>query len=414
MKNFIQEIVPAIAKNKLRTALTGFSVAWGIFMLIMLVSFGNGLKNGVMENFSGRAKNSISITPGITSIGFGGFSPGRHIKLDNSDYEYISNEFSRVICATPRIVEPSTISYDDEFGSWDIEGANKYITQVKNIFVPNGQGRFINEFDVGEKRKVIVINQDMKKILFKEEDPLGKYVQASGIMFEVIGVYQRNTRFTDKHEAFIPVSTAMMLYCERDEYHGIDFLVSGLDTRKLNEDYNQYIREEIGRRHRFDPNDRSALQIMNVYDAAVQANQIVSLIEFFIVIVGAASLLAGIMGISNIMIITVKERTFEIGILKALGATPFTVIRQIVVEALFITAVAGYVGLLIGVGLTEWISTKLVVPAGGIVVFKDPSVNLSTIIFATTVIVVCGAIAGIIPAWRAARIRPVEAIREES
>lgn len=414
MKNFIQEIVPAISKNKLRTTLTGFTVAWGIFMLIMLVSFGNGLKNGVMENFSGRAKNSIAISPGVTSIGYGGFSPGRQIKLDNADYEYVRTKLNRVISATPRIVEQAAIAYEEEFGSWDIEGVNKYITEVKNIHVPSGRGRFINEFDVREKRKVMVINQDMKKILFKEEEPLGKYVSSGGVMFEVIGVYERNTRFTDKHEAFIPVSTAMMLYCEGDEYHGIDFLVSGLDTRQLNEEYNQYLREEFGKRHHFDPSDRSALQIMNIYDAAVQANQIVSLIEFFIVIVGAASLLAGIMGISNIMIITVKERTFEIGILKALGATPFTVIRQIVVESLFITAVAGYIGLLIGVGLTEWISGKLVVPEDGVVVFKDPSVNLTTILFATTVIVICGVIAGVIPAWRAARIRPVEAIREES
>ena len=415
MVDFFQEIIPTIAKNKLRTSLTAFSVAWGILLFILLLAFGNGLKNGVMDNFQGRAKNSIAISPGRTSLGFGGFSPGRQIKFTDKDYQFVVNKLEHVVKASPRVVIPSLISYGNEFGSWDLEGTNRNIVEIRNISILPGDGRFLNQFDLDEKRKVIVINQEMKKVLFKNENPLGKFVAAGNIMYEVVGVYEKTNRFQDKYEAYIPASLAQMLYTEGDEYHYIDFLVEGLDDQKQNEQYNLYLREKFGERHRFDPNDRSALFVRNTYESAVQATQVVRLIEIFTLIVGAASLLAGIMGVSNIMIITVKERTREIGIRKAIGAEPFSVVFQIVSESTFITAVAGYVGLLIGIGLTDWIDSVLTRQAeeSGFIVFKDPSVDIGMVAIVTIIIVVCGVIAGLIPAMRAAKIKPIEAMRDE-
>lgn len=416
MTDFFQEIIPTIAKNKLRTSLTAFTVAWGIFLFIMLLAFGNGLKNGVMDNFSGRAKNAITISPGRTSVGYDGFSPGRQIKFTNKDYNFVVNELEKVIKATPRVIQASSvISYGNEFGSWNLEGTNTNIVEIRNISIAPGNGRFLNHFDIDEKRKVMVINQEMKRVLFKNENPLGKFVAANGIMYEVVGVYDKTNRFQDKYEAYIPVSLAQKLFTEGEEYHYIDFLVENLDTQELNEKYNRYLREKFGERHRFDSNDRSALFIRNTYESAVQATQIVRLIEVFIGIVGLASLFAGIMGVSNIMIITVKERTKEIGIRKALGAEPVSVVFQIVSESIFITAISGYIGLLIGIGLTDWIDSVLTRQAEetGFIVFKDPSVDIGMVAIVTIIIIICGVIAGLLPAMRAAKIKPIEAMRDE-
>lgn len=415
MIDFFQEILPTIKKNKLRTSLTAFTVAWGIFLFIMLLSFGNGLKNGVMDNFEGRAKNSIAISPGRTSIGFDGFSPGRKIKFNNKDYYFVINDLDHVVKASPRVVEPALISYGKEFGTWNLEGTNMNIVDIRNISIPPGNGRFLNNFDIEESRKVIVINEEMKRILFKNENPLGKFVTVGDIVFEVVGVYDKTNRFQDKYEAYIPITLAQKLYTEGDEFHYIDFLVEGLDTQELNENYNLYLREKFGEKHRFDSNDRSALFVRNTYEAAVQATQIVQLIEIFITIVGLASLLAGIMGVSNIMIITVKERTREIGIRKAIGAEPISVIFQIVSESTFITAAAGYIGLLIGIGLTDWVNTVLTKQSEetGFIVFKDPSVDIGMVAIVTIVIIICGVTAGLIPAMRAAKIKPIEAMRDE-
>lgn len=412
---FLEEIIPTISKNKLRTALTAFSVAWGIFLFIMLLSFGNGLKNGVMDNFEGRAKNSIVLSPGRTSVGYDGFAPGRQIKFTDDDYRFVANDLAHVVKASPRIVEQSLISYGKEFGTWNLEGANTHMAEIRNVVMAPRGGRFINQMDIDERRKVIVINEEMRRILFKSENPLGKFISAGDIMYEVVGVYDKTNRFQDRYEAYIPISLAQMLYTEGNEYDYIDFLVEGLNTKELNEQYNFYLRQKMGEKHRFDPTDRSALFIRNTYEQAVQATQVVRLIEVFILIVGAASLLAGIMGVSNIMIITVKERTREIGIRKAIGAEPASVVSQIVSESTFITAVAGYIGLLIGIGLTDWIDSVLTkqAEATGFIVFKNPQVDLGMVAAVTLIIITCGVVSGLIPALRAAKIKPIEAMRDE-
>ena len=411
MFDFFQETIPSILKNKLRTALTGFAVAWGIFLLIMLLAFGDGLKNGVMSNFSGRAKNSIAIWPGRTSLGYQGFSPGRKMKFNEKDYQLIRG-LDHVVKATPRIIEPAVLSYGEEFGLWDLQGTNVNIMDIRNISMESG--RFINDFDIVEKRKVIVINSEIKKLLFKDEDPVGKFLAAGDVMYEVVGIYDQTSRYQDKYEAYIPITTAQTLYCEGDEYHAFDFLITGLDTREANEKYNRYLREKFGQLHTFDPNDRSALYIRNTYVSAIQLTQIVRLIEIFISIVGFASLLAGMIGVSNIMVIIVKERTREIGIRKAIGANPKWVVQQIIFESTIITAVAGYLGLLIGVLLINPIIGQLNSnQESGLVVFKDPSVSITVILVATAVIILSGMISGLIPALKAAKISPIEAMREE-
>lgn len=412
MVDFFQEILPTIAKNKLRTFLTGFTVAWGLLLLIILLAFGNGLKNGVMENFSGRAKNSIAVLPGRTSVGYDGFAPGRQIKFDSKDYELVCNELKGVIKATPRIVESSTLSYGGEYGVWDIEGTNGNIVEIRNITMESG--RFINEFDNLERRKVIVINKEIKRVLFKNQDPLGKFIAAGDIMYEVVGVFDKTNRFQDKQETYIPLALSQTLYSEGDEFQVIDFLVKGLDSKEANERYNTYLRHKFAELHRFDPNDRSALFVKNTYEQAMQFTQIIQLIEVFMLIVGLASLLAGIVGVSNIMVITVKERTKEIGIRKAIGAGPRPLIMQIVLESLLITAISGYIGMFIGIGLTEYVNNNyLSNRPDGLIVFKDPSVNMWVIVGATAIIVVSGVMAGLIPALKAAKIKPVVAMRAD-
>lgn len=412
----LREIFSTISKNKLRTALTGFAVAWGIFMLIILLASGNGLKNGVTSNFANRAQNSVTIWPGWTSVPYKGLPSNRNIKFDDKDYDLIRNRIPEVEYVSARVSQSSTISYGTEYGAWRLEGVSQDAAFINNIKIKAGDGRFLNKLDVDNRRKVIVISPEIKRLLFKEESPFGKYVIANGIAYQVIGIYDDSDMSSNNPPAYIPFTTAQMLYNKGWGFRQIDFTVKGLKSLDENKAFIERVRKQIAQLHTFDPTDRSALYIRNTAEDVAQTNMIFDGIQIFIWVIGLASLMAGIVGVGNIMLITVKERTREIGIRKAIGASPGSVLRLVIFESIMITTAAGYIGMLFGILLTEGISSMM--PSGpstmdNPTVFKDPTVDLGTVIGATLVLVIAGVIAGLIPALKATRVRPIEAMRAE-
>ncbi|WP_165041517.1 ABC transporter permease [Dysgonomonas sp. ZJ709] len=409
----LREIISTISKNKMRTVLTGFAVAWGIFMLIILLASGNGLRNGVTSNFSNRAKNTVSLWPGWTSMPYNGLPSNRQIKFDHRDYDLIRNKIPNVEYVSARVSQNVTLSYEKEYGNWNLDGVSPDAAYISNIDVTSGNGRFINQLDVDNKRKVVVINSEIKNILFKDEDPLGKYVIANNVAFQVVGIYEDQVG-RNSPPAYIPFTTAQALYSKGYGFRQMEFTVTGLKTLEANEAFNEYIRQRMGKLHGFNPQDRSAIYLWNTAEDAIESDQIFSAITFFIIIIGVASLMAGIVGVGNIMLITVKERTREIGIRKAIGATPTSILRLIIFESILITTVAGYIGIVLGVGLTEAISNSLAnAPSDGPTIFLNPTVDLGTVIYATLFLVVCGVVAGLIPAIKATRVSPIEAMRAE-
>ncbi|MDR0825550.1 MAG: ABC transporter permease [Prevotella sp.] len=411
----LREIFSTINKNKMRTFLTSFAVAWGIFMLIILLSAGNGLKNGVTSNFSRRAQNSVTLWPGWTSMPHNGLPTDRQIKFDFKDYDLVRNKIPEVEYVSVRLNQGATLSYGKEYGSWSLEGVSQDASIINNLKVTSGNGRFLNKMDIDNRRKVIVISPDMKKVLFKDADPVNKYIIANNnIAYQVIGVYDNEDMYSNNPPAYIPFTTAQLLYNKGYGFRRIDFTVVGLKTKEANEKFVEEIRRKMGKLHNFDPADRSALYVRNTAEDMLEAESIFSIITSFIIVIGVASLLAGIVGVGNIMLITVKERTREIGIRKAIGATPLSVLKLIIFESIMITTVAGYIGIVIGIGITETISTLMAnMPSDGPSIFKDPTVDLGTVIWATVALIIAGTFAGLIPALKATRVSPIEAMRAE-
>jgi len=422
----LREIVSTISKNKMRTALTGFAVAWGIFMLIILLASGNGLRNGVTSNFSNRATNTIMVWPGWTSMPYKGMPSDRRIVFDDRTYDLIRNRIPEVEYVSAHISQSVTISYEKEYGAWSLNGISQDAVHINNIEMKSGEGRFINKMDVDNRRKVIVISPEMQRVLFKGEDPLGKYVVASGIAYQVIGIYDDENQYQNSAPAYIPFTTAQMLYNKGYGFRRIDFTVKGLKTVKENEVFIENLRKRLGQLHTFDPEDRSALYVRDMAQFVQETESIFSAINLVIWVIGILSLIGGIVGVGNIMLITVKERTREIGIRKAIGAKPASILRLIIFEAILITTIAGYIGLVVGIGITEIVSSNLDSisaffssasagdsSGGGPSIFKDPTVNIGILVAATAVLIIAGVLAGLMPALKATKVSPIEAMRAE-
>lgn len=410
----LREIFATIKKNKLRTFLTGISIAWGIFMLIVLLGAGNGFKNGVTSNFSDRAQNSIRMWPGWTSVPYKGLPANREIKFDEKDYDLIKNKLPHVEFVSATVSKSATISYDKEYGAWELNGIAPDAAKINNIRVDAGNGRFINIADVRTKRKVIVISTEMKDVLFKGQDPLGKYVIADKLAFQVIGVY-KDKGGRSNAPAYLPFTTAQTLYNKGYGFRMLEFTVVGLNSEQANLDYEELLRQKMGALHGFNPTDRSALYMWNNAKESLQAESIFSGINIFIWIIGLASLMAGIVGVGNIMLITVKERTKEIGIRKALGASPISILKLIIFESILITGFFGFLGMMAGIGLTESIAAAITSGGGGDgpSVFMDPTVSVGVVLGATAILISAGVLSGLIPASKAVRISPIEAMRAE-
>lgn len=413
----LREIGSTIKKNKLRTFLTGFSIAWGIFILIALLGAGNGLKNGITSNFSKRAKNAVSIWPGSTSKPFEGLPLDRVVKFDDKDLDLLKYKMPGVDRVSGQIYHSSMLSNGDKYGTWNMLGVHPDAGYISSIDMSTGKGRFINDMDILKRRKVIVINTEMADILFPDTECLGKFITAKDVSYLVVGVFKDNTGRTNV-PCYIPFSTAQSIYSKNYGTDRLDFTVTGLTTIDQNKAFIKDLRAKLGALHRFDPEDEAAISIWNTAEDVAQTESILNGITFVIWVIGVCSLISGIVGIGNIMLITVRERTKEFGIRKAIGASPMSVLNLVLLESIVITTIFGYIGMMFGVGLMELInhgmeSASSAAADGSPTVFKDPSVNLGIVMISTGILIVAGVVAGSIPAIKAIRISPIEAMRAE-
>ncbi len=415
-----QEILDTLKKNKLRTTLTGLSVSWGIFILIVLLGAGNGLKNGVMQNFSSRAVNRINLWSGNTSMPHNGLKSGRQLSFTEDEVSAINNQVEESRLITARYNTNQTISYGTEYGSYGIMGVMPNYHDIEKLIIPPGKGRFINEMDMKEKNKVIVLDQKIADVLFKNEESLGKMVKVGQVMFKVVGINTKKEQWGGSN-AYIPFSTAQAIYNPKHKFGQITFTVDGLTTKAQNDRFNESLRRMMGQRLNFNPEDQQALYIWNAQSEYVETMKIFDGITLFVTIIGILTLIAGIVGVSNIMLVSVKERTREIGIRKAIGATPMAILRTIILESIFITTLFGYIGMMLGIGLTELINFFMEQAANGkpvtdepqMSIFTNPTVNIGYALFATVVLIIAGVIAGYLPARKAVSVQPIEAMRQE-
>jgi putative ABC transport system permease protein len=401
-----QEIFETIRKNKLRTILTGFSVSWGIFMLIILLGSGNGLQNGVLNQFKRDATNSLWIYSGRTSMAFDGMQPGRRIQFTNEDYDRTKHSGMDVDKISSRfsIFRNNLISYKTEYVNYNIIAVHPDTEELENT--TSLKGRFLNEIDIEKYRKVVAISTIVEEALFKREEPLGKYIKINGIPFQVIGVFTDHSE-RDLQRVYVPVSTAQRVFNGANRISNMSFTTNTHDIEELKQ-MEQYIRKSFASRHKFDPTDKRAMWINNNMENYQRTMALFAGIRIFVWIIGAFTIIAGIVGVSNIMIIVVRERTREIGIRKALGATPNSIVGLVLLESVLITSVAGDMGLVMVVILLE-----LLAPHTQIEFFMNPSVDLNVGLTATAVLVFAGLLAGFFPAWKAANVKPIEALADE-
>ncbi len=405
----LTEIFETMRKNKLRTILTGISVALGIFIFVVLMGLGEGFKNGMQRNFEGDAVNLISVNGGQTSEEYRGYKKGRQIELTSEDSELLTNYFDEVENTGDFFyLRDKKVSYKDKFNSYRITGLTQAGIETEGIEVK--KGRSLNDVDLRHQRKVVLLGETVYEELFKEgEDPLGSYINVENTLFLVVGVVSDHDRWKN-NRLFIPLTTARSIYNGSNRLHSIDVALANVSVGRSVE-LESEIRNLLGRKHLFAGSDKKALWIRNNMEGYKQAMGVITGMTFFLGLVGLLTLLSGITGVVNIMFIIVKERTKEIGIKKALGAKPNSIIKQLVVEAVLITAVSGYVGLMLGVLLVDGVGSLMKGSSSDF--FADPSIKLSTALFATVVLIVSGAIAGLIPARKAAKIKPIEALRYE-
>lgn len=415
--DILEEIWSGLKRNKLRTILTGLSVSWGIFILIILLGAGNGLKNGVTSNFSDRSTNTVQLWPGRTSLPFKGYQSGRSLSFTEKELDKVVQDVPETSSETPIVDKVLNISYQNEYGSYSIKGVLPHYEEIFNMKFDSDGGRFINETDIRENRKVIVIDDRIREVLFKEESPLGKFVKVDLVMFQVVGVNTKKDRWGDGN-AYIPYSTAQLIYNPNKKFYSLAMVVQGLETKEENEKFNERLKGSISQTMLFDPNDTQALWINNSHQNYLQTMSIFNGISLFVLIIGIFTLIAGIVGVSNIMLVTVKERTREIGIRKAIGAPPAHILFSIIIESILITAVFGYLGMMTGIGVTELVNVILEQSAAsnpsGMSVFKNPTVNLNYVYLSTLIMIIAGIIAGYMPARKAVRIKPIEAMRDEN
>ncbi len=415
MFDYIEEILSTLKKNKLRAVMTGFSVAWGIFMLIILLGSGNGLQNGMEFNFRNIAKNAIQIWPGRTSENFEGLGKGRSVQFTNEDYDLMKRELSGIDDISGRLYLWSdvAITFEKQYANYTVTCVMPEFINIRLMDIV--KGRFINHMDIKENRKVIVLSQTIVDMLFKETEPLGEYVKVGGIYFQVVGVLSNPTDKNSK-DAILPLSTGQRVFNGANRLSNLA-LTTTSTTVEANKQIEEEIRGFLAKRHRFSTTDQEAIYVWNTLESFKQAQGVFAGIRMFVWVIGIMTIIAGIVGVSNIMIILVKERTKEIGIRKAIGATPWSVVLLVLSESLFITAVAGLVGMLFGMGILHIASTVLTNVAATNetirFIFYNPSANFGVAISATVLLVVAGLLAGFIPARKAAGIKPIEALHDE-
>ena len=418
MLDLWQEIYGTIKRNKLRTFLTGFAVAWGIFMLIVLLGAGNGLIHAFEQNASERALNSIRLGGGWTTKSYAGLKEGRRIRMENKDLNATERYFpDNIITAGATLQQGDVnISFGQEYINISLMGVHPNYVQSEAI--KTATGRFINQNDVKERRKVIILHKKSAEILFKKShtEPVGQFVNVGGVAYRVAGLYE--DQGDQSSVAFIPFSTLQTIYNKGDKLNNIIFTTKNLTSEEANKTFEKEYRKVIAANHRFNPEDEGAIWIWNRFTQYMQTQNVAGLLRTAIWVIGLFTLLSGIVGVSNIMLITVKERTREFGIRKALGAKPLSILWLIIVESVTITTIFGYIGMVAGIGATEWMNNAFgnQTMDNGIwseTVFLNPTVDIGIAIQATLTLVIAGTLAGLFPARKAVSIRPIEALRAD-
>ena len=419
MRELIKEIWSTSKRNKLRTSLTGFAVAWGIFMLIFLLGAGNGLINAQLQQSTRFLANSMRVFPGETSKAYKGLKEGRSITLNDRDI-LISNEtYGQYVDDVGGRLEQYNvnINYGDNYvASQSLVGVAPTHPKIDKTELI--AGRFINEIDMKEQRKNVVLSRSQAKELCKDYRSLvGKNVKISNLNFQVVGIY-KDDESRNNTEAFIAYSTIKTIYAKGDDAGSLEFTIKNLKTREDNKQFEKNYRASINNNHQAAPDDERTIWLWNRYMDNIQMNQGIAIMQTALWIVGLFTLLSGIVGVSNIMLITVKERTREFGVRKAIGAKPWSILKLIITESIIITSFFGYIGMVCGVAANEIMDATIghtTVDTGlfKAAMFVNPTVGIGTCIGATITIVIAGTIAGVIPAIKAARIRPIEALRAE-
>ena len=419
MRELIKEIWSTSKRNKLRTSLTGFAVAWGIFMLIFLLGAGNGLINAQLQQSTRFLANSMRVFPGETSKAYKGLKEGRSITLNDRDILISNQTYGQYVDDVGGRLEQNNvnINYGDNYvASQSLVGVAPTHPKIDKTELI--AGRFINEIDMKEQRKNVVLSRSQAKELCKDYRSLvGKNVKISNLNFQVVGIY-KDDESRNNTEAFTAYSTVKIIYAKGDDAGSLEFTIKNLKTQEDNEQFEKNYRASINNNHQAAPDDDRTIWLWNRYMDNIQMNQGIAIMQTALWIVGLFTLLSGIVGVSNIMLITVKERTREFGVRKAIGAKPWSILKLIITESIIITSFFGYIGMVCGVAANEIMDATIghtTVDTGlfKAAMFVNPTVGLGTCIGATIAIVIAGTIAGLIPAIKAARIRPIEALRAE-
>lgn len=417
--SLLSEVWSTSKRNKLRTSLTGFAVAWGIFMLIFLLGTGNGLINAQLQQSTRFLANSMRVFPGETSKAYKGLKEGRSITLNDKDILISNQTYGQYVDDVGGRLEQYNvnINYGDNYvASQSLVGVAP--THPKIDKTEMIAGRFINEIDMKEQRKNVVLSRSQTKELCKDYRSLvGKNVKISNLNFQVVGIY-KDDESRNNTEAFIAYSTIKTIYAKGDDAGSLEFTIKNLKTREDNKQFEKNYRASINNNHQAAPDDERTIWLWNRYMDNIQMNQGIAIMQTALWIVGLFTLLSGIVGVSNIMLITVKERTREFGVRKAIGAKPWSILKLIITESIIITSFFGYIGMVCGVAANEIMDATIghtTIDTGlfKAAMFVNPTVGIGTCIGATITIVIAGTIAGLIPAIKAARIRPIEALRAE-
>lgn len=407
-----QEIFETLRKNKLRTFLTSLSVASGIFILVILLGFSSGIENGVTSEFQQDATNEISIRTRRTTKGYKGLNPGRYIQMKDDDFAMINNNYDEFLeyRTANYSIWGGQVTYKNETGNYRVQGVLPDNQFIENADI--GRGRFINQSDIDESKKVAVIGNKVSRDLFKSENPISKYISIFGIQYKVVGVYFDPGGEREESQVFLPLTAARAAFNGSDNIRNMSFTVKMSDNFDEAVDLSTNITESIERdlkeKHIIAPDDRAAVRVNNTLEEAQKIYSLIDTIKAVFWFIGIGAIIAGVVGVGNIMIIIVKERTKEIGIRKALGAVPSSIIGMILQEAIFVTIFAGLFGLIAGLALLEAVGPQVDSPF-----IKFPQVDFTTAITTVFILVLAGALAGFLPAYRAAKIKPIVALRDE-
>lgn len=402
-----REIFQSINKNRLRSILSGFTVAFAILLFTLLFGIGNGLQNTFKEEFAGDATNSIYIWSGRTTKPYKGLQSGRRIQFKNDDYEFLKKEFENQIqFISPRIQRSANVVYKDKKDNYTVRGVYPGYDVLESASV--SEGRFLNLLDIKSKLKVVVIGRMVEKDLFQGLSAYGKEINIGGIIYKVIGVFNDPGGDSDERYIYAPYTTMQQIYGANDNVGEFGLTYNPNLSIDAAIAFGNRMKRALQKKHNVSPNDQRAIRINNYAEGNSQVSAMMLGLNVLILVIGFGTLIAGIVGISNIMVYVVKERTKELGIRKALGASPSSIISMIMLESVLITAMAGYLGLIIGVGIL-----KLAGPSLEEYFILNPGVSTSTVVGATLTLITAGILAGYLPAKRAARIKPIVALRAD-